>query len=98
MLDPENRKALSIAGPLVWLVASPATIRQRLASDPQTDAMRPALSGLSASDEIEEVLRQRQHIYQACADLQVDTEGRSPGEIVDAILAALDLTPERKLS
>ena len=39
--------------------------------------------------EIEELLVQRTPIYRACATLEVDTEGKGPGEIADEILAAL---------
>ena len=98
VLNPENRRALTVAGPIVWLTASPATIRQRLHGDPQTATQRPALTGDSAADEIEQVLQARLPIYQACADVQIDTESRSPRELVDAILSALDLTPETGLS
>jgi shikimate kinase len=98
VLSPENRLAIAVAGPVVWLRASPDTIRQRLHADPQTAAQRPALSRGSAGDEVEQILQQRLSIYKSCADLTIDTEAYQPGQIVDQILAALDLSPSAGLS
>jgi shikimate kinase len=91
VLREENRLALSMAGPVVWLAASPAIIRQRLQGDPQTASQRPALTAGSAADEIEQVLQARLPVYQAAADITIDTQEQTPGEIVERILAALDL-------
>ncbi len=98
VLRPENRQAIRVAGPVVWLTAEPATIQARLADDPETQRLRPPLSTGSAVDEVQRVLAERLPIYQACADCVVNTDGKSPRELVDAILAELDLTPGRDLS
>lgn len=105
ILRAENRQQLAVAGPVVWLTAEPATIRGRLHADPASWAQRPALldnqQGAHPSsplDEIERVLSERLPHYQSCADLTFATEKHSPAELADAILAALDLRPERGLS
>jgi shikimate kinase len=98
VLDPDNRRALSMAGPLVWLTASPDTLRRRLEQDPSTAVLRPSLTSNSVMDEIEQVLTERLPIYRACADVTIDTEGREPRELVEMILAALDLSPDAGLS
>lgn len=98
VLDPENRRLLSVAGPIVWLTASVATLQQRLHHDPLSAAQRPALTGDTPAEEISRVLAERLPIYEACADVTIDTEGRTPRELVDQILAALDLAPDGGLS
>jgi shikimate kinase len=108
ILRSENRQRLSVAGPVVWLMAEPSVIRQRLQADPRSWTQRPALlaadsgpasSGSpAAADEIDRVLAERLPIYESCADVRVATDDKTPTEIVEAILAALDLQPERGLS
>src|SRR5690606_11019333 len=98
VLDPENRRLLSVAGPIVWLTASVATLQQRLHHDPLSAAQRPALTGDTAAEEISRVLAERLPIYKACADVTIDTEGRTPRELMCQILAALDLAPDGGLS
>lgn len=105
ILRVENRQQLSVAGPVVWLTAQPDTIRKRLHADPASWSQRPSLLANQATpganavlDEIEQVLNERIPLYQSCADLTLATEDRSPAELADAIVAALDLRPERGLS
>ena len=71
---------------VVWLTADVETLWQRLQSDDATWARRPNLI-TGGRTEIEELLRQRESLYRACADLSVNTTGRTPGEIVGEILA-----------
>ena len=74
VLDPENIAQLQAAGKLVWLRASPATIKARLSRDRQT-ANRPGLTASGTLDEVDEVLTAREPLYQAAAtvSLAVDT-------------------------
>jgi shikimate kinase len=44
--------------------------------------------------EIHDVLTQRTPIYRECADLEVDTEGKTPKEVADEIIARLKLVPD----
>jgi shikimate kinase len=85
ILREANRQRLK-AGWVVWLTADPATIWQRLQADATTAERRPNLTvgGLS---EIEELLRVREPLYRACADLVVETTGRTPEQVAEAILA-----------
>jgi shikimate kinase len=98
VLDPENRRLLSVAGPIVWLTATPETLLRRLQHDPLTAAQRPPLTGHAPAEEIVRVLTERSPIYQSCADVTIDTDDREPRELVEPILAALDLAPEAGLS
>jgi shikimate kinase len=87
VLRSENRSRLRAAGRVVWLTAPAATLWDRLQRDATTAERRPVLTqgGLA---EIEELLKVREPLYTACADLTIDTTERSPEDIVAAIMAA----------
>jgi shikimate kinase len=89
VLRPENRHAMQASGYIVWLQALPATILERLAADPTTSGRRPNLTTLGGLPEIEALLAERTPLYTACANLTIDTEGKSPEQIADEIFTAL---------
>jgi len=91
ILRDENRSLMRENGYAVWLKASVPTLAARIAADPMTAARRPNLAG-GGSAEIEEMLRVREPLYRACADLEIDTEGQSPESIVQTILNAWHLS------
>ena len=53
---------------------------------------RPNLTSQGGLKDVETMLEKRNPIYESCADCQIDTEGKSPREIVDEIIHTLDLT------
>ena len=71
---------------VVWLDADVATIRLRMGDDPQSAGQRPALTGRSAHDEIEELLQRRAPLYAAGSDLRLDTVGQEPSALVASIV------------
>jgi shikimate kinase len=89
VLRPENRKAIRRGGFTVWLVASPATIMQRVTLDRSTANRRPALTGSDGLSEICQLLNEREPLYRECADLIVDTERQSPDQIAQQIAQAV---------
>jgi len=89
VLRQSTRDAMQAAGPIVWLTAGVNTITARLAADAATDSRRPPLTAAGGREEIEAVLAQRSPIYRACATFVVDTEGRTPAEVAEEILAKL---------
>lgn len=89
VLREANRTALAGRGPVVWLTARCETLAERIQADQVTAAQRPSLTGLAPLEEIRQVLEQRKHVYQGCADLEVDTEEKTPAEVVEVILAKL---------
>lgn len=89
VLREATRDAMRTAGPVVWLTASVDTIADRLANDATTGNRRPNLTAAGGRAEIEAVLAERKPIYQACATLVVDTEGKTPAEVADQIIARL---------
>lgn len=83
ILREDNRARLQ-AGVCVWLTADAETIWQRLQTDPTTAQRRPPLT-VGGKTEIEELLERRDPLYRACADVQVNTVGRKPEDVVAEI-------------
>jgi shikimate kinase len=86
LLDPENRRALLAAGPLVCLRASAREILRRVGAAHD----RPLLSGegiRSRADRlarIEALLAERAEAY-ACATHSVETDGLSPDQVAQRV-------------
>jgi shikimate kinase len=89
VLRAATRDAMQAAGPIVWLTATVDTIASRIATDAATARLRPNLTAIGGKAEIATVLAQRTPIYEACATFVVDTEGKTPAEVADLILARL---------
>ncbi len=77
----ENIRELKKKGKLVWLKANTNTLLRRIGNDQS----RPSLTGKSPREDMEAVLAERSPIYQRVADFIVDTEGKMPEEIAEAI-------------
>lgn len=90
VMNETNRTAIRFAGTVVWLTANVETLANRLATDETTAARRPSLTSAGGLTEIETVLAMREPIYRACATFEIDTEEKSPTEVVDEILGRLD--------
>src|SRR5262249_60890484 len=75
-------------GTVVWLVAAAETLWDRLQADHVTAAGRPNLTARGGLDEVKALLAVREPLYRATADFAIDTEGRSPEAVADAILSA----------
>lgn len=88
VLREDHRQLLRTAGHCIGLIGDPATLAERLAADPSTAGRRPALTALPGRAEIEAVLREREPLYRETAHCVVATDGRSPNEVVSAILSA----------
>jgi shikimate kinase len=97
VLDPDNIAALKENGIIVWLTAAPETIQARLAQDQPRDANRPSLTGSDTIREVAVVLEERYPLYQAAAQLTVDTTHRDVAQVVDAVLAAAKLQEAENL-
>ena len=88
LLDPENRRRLLAAGPVVCLRASPRELVRRLG----TARDRPLLNGDGAASEqerlarIESLLAERAPVY-ALATHAVDTDGLSLDEVAARVEA-----------
>ena len=82
-----NRRRLRDFGFIGWLTAEPAELALRLRADPRGLAARPALTTDGTIAEITRVLVFRTPIYQEMADAVIDTGGKSPDEVADAVFA-----------
>ena len=88
VLREENRMMLARSpAAVVWLQASPETLQQRLLGDPTTTARRPQLTSRGGIDEIRALLAQREPLYRQCADVALDTEGRTPEQVAEEIVS-----------
>ena len=83
----ENRKLLEQAGKVVYLKATPETIYERT----KGNTTRPLLQTEDPLARIKEMLAERSDKYDAAAELIVDTDGKTPEEIVDEIISGLGL-------
>jgi shikimate kinase len=90
VLNEANRTRLRQSGCVVWLTAAAEVLAQRLEGDRTSAARRPVLT-VGGRSEIEELIRVREPLYRACADLAMDTTGRSPAEVAEEIIARLAL-------
>jgi len=89
VLDPNNVAALRENGIIIWLTADPAAIQTRLAQDQPRDANRPSLTGEDTIREVLAVLEARAPLYQAAAQISIDTTHWSESQVVKLVLAAL---------
>ena len=90
-MRPESRRAMREAGPVVWLTARPETILVRMSGDVTTSTRRPDLTDKGPLAEIVHLLEVRTPIYQESSHLALDTEDKTPEELVDAILKRLHM-------
>jgi shikimate kinase len=91
ILRPENRAAILRQGRVVWLTASPETLWRRIEHDQSTAGRRPNLTAAGGITEIIATLDARRDVYRQCAHHEVDTQGRTPVEVADAILGQMKL-------
>ncbi len=78
---------------VIWLRAGEATIISRLQADMQTQAQRPPLTKQTPVTDISELLTEREPLYRAGADIQIQTDGRTPQQL--AALLVHDIQDNR---
>ena len=83
--NPANLASLAESGRIVCLTATPETILERVGADTN----RPLLAGPDRLARIRELLAERAPDY-ARVPLQVPTDDRSPEQIADAVLIAIE--------
>jgi shikimate kinase len=89
VLREANRNRLRAYGPVVWLTAAPAALAARLEADARGLADRPALTPAGTVAELSDVLAARDRLYRELALFTVDTEGRTPEAVADALVTRL---------
>lgn len=89
VLNPETRRLMSSAGPVIWLRASVDTILARTQTDSGSLERRPPLTANDPRREVETLLSVREPLYREVATFAVETDDRTPGEIVDEVCRRL---------
>ncbi len=81
VVKERNHFLLKQGGKVVFLMASPEVIYERV----KDDTNRPLLNVPDPMDRIRDLLNQRMEKYLNVSDLQIDTDGRSPSEVAEEI-------------
>ena len=89
VLDPQTRRTMRKAGPVVWLQAPVDVLEARIAGDPTSLQRRPNLTSSGGRAEIERLLAEREPLYRECATMIIDTNGRTVEEIAEEIIERL---------
>ena len=85
VLKSENVSLMKESGVVVWLLAKPETVLERI-KDSQD---RPLLNGKMNVKSISELMEKRRATYEAAADLLVETDGKSALDICSEIMGKL---------
>lgn len=93
ILNPDTRRDLKAAGPVVWLSAPVEVLHARITGDATTAERRPNLAG-GGVQEIEKLLASREPLYQECATLTIDTSTATTEEIVERICKEMGMSTE----
>lgn len=89
ILSTENRAMLRSRGTVVYLAADIDTLSHRT----RRDRARPLLQSHDRRQRIEEIMREREPLYKATADLIIATSRRSPVSVARKIVTALQSLP-----
>jgi shikimate kinase len=88
VLDADNRRELRDHGVVVWLQAPVEVLGARVAGP--EGAARPLLGGADAPDAptatLARLFARRAPVYEAAAEILVDTEGRSVDQVADVVV------------
>lgn len=86
VLDPARRVTLCARCRVAWLEVTPAEAARRVG----VDGGRPLLAGGPAAKRLAALLAERAPLYAEVATVRVTTDGRTPQEVAEAVLAALE--------
>jgi shikimate kinase len=89
VLREDNIRVMRDSGILLWLRATPETIRERILRDRRSPQMRPSLTRQGTLEEIEGVLAERVPIYESATSFVVDTDGKTAEQVCAEILEEL---------
>jgi shikimate kinase len=90
VLDPAQRALLRDRCTVVWLEVDPAEAARRVTAQHADPArVRPLLAGDAPEARLLALLEARSPLYAEAAHVRVSTQGRTPEQVADAVLAAL---------
>ncbi|WP_049008015.1 shikimate kinase AroL [Citrobacter koseri] len=93
ILTEYNRRYMRENGIVIYLSAPVSTLVNRLEAAPE-EGLRPTLTGKPLSEEVREVLEQRDVLYREAAHYIIDAS-HAPDQVVSEILAALSQAAQR---
>lgn len=85
VVRPQNVKYMKKSGKVVFLSATPETIYDRVKNSTE----RPILNGHMNVEYIAELMEKRRALYEAAADIKIDTDQKSREEICKEIIDKL---------
>lgn len=85
VVRPQNTDYMKKSGKVVFLSATPETIYERVKNS--TD--RPILNGHMNVEYIAELMEKRRALYEAAADIKIDTDGKNRSAICKEIMDRL---------
>ena len=85
VVRPRNIEFMKKSGKVVFLSATPETIYERVKNS--TD--RPILNGHMNEEYMAELMEKRRALYEAAADIRIDTDGKSRSVICKEIIESL---------
>ena len=84
----ENRRLLKESGAdRLFLTADPAELHRRISADAGSKQTRPALTELSAEQEVRSLLEKRLPWYREVASAEIDVGGQGVEEVVSEVMA-----------
>jgi shikimate kinase len=89
VLDVDNVNLMKRSGTIIWLRASPETIKSRMLQDRESETLRPALTTTDNISEIEKTMAKRAPLYRDAMDFSVDTDNVRLDSITDFIIENL---------
>ena len=89
ILKKENLKLMKETGIVIWLRATPETIKKRIVQDETTEDSRPSLTSRGFLDEIEETLNQRTPLYEESMNFAIDTDNLAISTLQSMIMKQL---------
>jgi shikimate kinase len=84
--DPGSRALLAGRCHVIWLAVSPETAAARIRDE---RAGRPMAAGPDPVARLTTLARERDPLYASIAASRIETDGLDPGQVVDAVLAAM---------
>lgn len=91
ILKKENIDCLKKTGTVLWLTASPETVKNRMLKDEKTKENRPSLTSKGLVEEIKETIETRAPLYAEAMDFKIDTDNDEVEVIANNILDKIDI-------
>lgn len=90
VVRPENTENMKKSGRIVFLKATPETIYERVKNSTE----RPILNGHMNVEYIAQLMEKRRALYEAAADITIQTDGKTREQICEEIIGKLRNTNE----